>query len=191
MFDYLKCEYPLDTPEFLANDKDFSPENLEFQTYSFPPASMDEYEITDDGQLYKWDIERLMKKSDDGFFQIEENKKNLLKQDYTGELLFSALYLSEKFDYFLSYKALFWKGDLKEIDLEEASREDNSHRKEMQETLNCRISKMRDKKNKWWFPFANFFRKIIKFFTFSIRWVLGWKIKVTWKIDRWIDKWTS
>ena len=187
MFDYLKCEYPLETPELLAEDGDFSFENLEFQTYSFFPPSMNEYEITDDGQLYKWEIDMFMKKNSDGFFEMQEDKKNLTKEDYTGELLFSALYLSKKFDYFLSYKALFWKGDLKEVNLEESSKEDNSHRREMQEALSCKVSEAQNKKYKWWFPLSEFFRKTIRLITFSVRWFFGWVFKATWKIDRWIS----
>ena len=58
MFDYVKCEYPLPVPKELLDSKTFNPEKIEFQTFSMLPASLNEYEITDEGQIYLWDIEK-------------------------------------------------------------------------------------------------------------------------------------
>jgi len=188
MFDYLKCEYPLVIPEALKEDEGFDIEKLEFQTYSFPPSCMDEYEITEDGQLYKWEIERRVEKNGkDNQLELREIKKDLTKEDYTGEVTFSSLYLGEKIDYFMEYKAVFWKGDLKELNLENVEEEDSSVRKKAQKKLNNYVSNLEKKKNKWWFPLTNVLRKVVMFINFLIRWVLGKLVQLTWKVDRWIN----
>jgi hypothetical protein len=186
MFDFLKCEYPLPTPDVLKNDKDFHIKDLEFHTFSFPPFSMDEYEITDDGELYRWYIEKSLENID-GALEIKEGKRELSKQDHTGEVSFSAVYLAKEKDFFIEYKALFWKGELKEVDIGNLDEEDNSGRKEAQEKLSSYVCDVQNKKSKWWYPLYLGICYFVNLITFSIRWLLGWVFKLTWKIDRWFS----
>ena len=87
----------------------------------------------------------------------------------------------------MEYKALFWKGDLKELNLENVEEEDSSVRKKAQKKLNNYVSNLEKKKNKWWFPLTNVLRKVVMFINFLIRWVLGKLVQLTWKVDRWIN----
>ena len=184
MFDYLKCEYPLPVPKELENDSDFSIEETEFQTHSFEFPCMDEYEISDDGQLYRWSIDRRIE-NENGKLNFKEDRRELSKVDHTGEVFFRCLHIAENKDYLIEYKVLFWKGDLKEAYLEDVDVQDNKKRIQAQEQLFSYADKAKRKRKKWWFPFYRGLRYVVAFFTFGTRWLLGWVIKLTWKIDRW------
>ena len=186
MFDYLKCDYALPIPEALEDDEGFLLNKLDFQTHSFFPSSLDEYEITEDGQLYQWKIKRILK-NNSGALDIEEERGDLLKLDYTGEIFFHGVYLSNTKDYYMEYKTLFWKGDLKEAHLEDVKIEDSSARLEAQEKLSSYVCEVKERRGKWWFPIFNVIRKLMGLINFCIRWTLGWGVKLTWKIDRWFS----
>ena len=185
MLDYLKCEYPLPIPKELEKDKNFSISGQEFQTFSFDHPCMDEYEISDDGQVYRWSIERVVE-TENGRLEIKEKSRELLKLDHTGEVLFSTLYMTDNKDYYIDYKVLFWKGDLKEVSLEDVDVSSNKKRIQGQQQLKSYISKLNDRRSRWWFIFYEIIRSLVRSMNFCIRWVLGWIIKLTWKIDNWI-----
>ena len=116
---------------------------------------------------------------------VVENKPNgIERMDLTGELIFSALHLDKDEDFYLQFKALFWKGEMKELELEEWEKSDNKHRKKMQKQLQEQLKKQ-DKRDKS-------LAKKIKSFTLwlirpilgLIRYVLGFIVKITWGIER-------
>mgnify|MGYP001412970320 CR=1 FL=1 len=187
MFDYLKCDYPLPVPEVLRGDKKFSPNELEFQTFSFSPPSMDEYEITEDGLLYRWKVERYLDQKTEGL-KAREKKRELSRQDHTGEILFHSLYMTKAKDYFLEYKVLFWKGEVKEVELDNVEEEDSKVRKNAQKKLNSYVRKVQDRQKRWWFPFYKFVRNFVGFVTSCIRGITGWVFRLTWKIDEWLAR---
>ena len=187
MFDYLKCEYPLPIPDLLKDDGNFCAEEAEFQTYSFAPGCLDEYEITDVGELYRWQVERFLEKDNEGEgFKLKEGKREVSKVEHTGEVVFSMMHLAAERDFFIEYKALFWKGELKEINLGDCSEEDNKKRIDAQKELSSYVCKLNEQKTRWWFPLREGLAFLINLVTYSTRWLLGWIIKLTWKIDRWM-----
>ena len=48
----------------------------------------------------------------------DEIPAGIEKQDFTGEIYIGTSILGEEHDYEISFKVLFYKGDLKELDLE-------------------------------------------------------------------------
>ena len=139
--DYIICEHKLPIPEevsnLIVNPVDW--DEFEFHTYSFvassDPWSFDKYTISSDGQLYKEIIKKELAENDAGNLDIIESYDGIERQEYTGSLTFSALHLDKEYDFYLEFEGLFWKGDMKEIELLEWEKADNSQRKEIQK--NC------------------------------------------------------
>ena len=95
LIDIIRCEYELPLPEFDIEElKDFKGvvwDELDFQTYPVNPADgaigIDEYTISEDGQIYKKTFERELVNVD-GFVDLKEKETGIEKQDYTGEIVF-------------------------------------------------------------------------------------------------------
>ena len=196
MFDYLFCEYPLPLPEEAKNLKaDFAkgvkaPINwseFEFQTKDFG-GNLEKYTIEEDGQIYKEIINREVVEGTDGTIEMVEKSDGIEKISHTGEVIFYGLHLDDDNDYWVEFTALFWKGELKEISLNEWSVESNKERKEAQERLSQTIKKMTKTKSKWWFPFYKLYFMIVSFFLGLIKYFLGFFLKLVWKAEKWMLK---
>ena len=72
---------------------------------------------------------------DEIFLRLED--RTIEKQDYTGDIEFSTIIPIEKeeIDYELMFKALYFKGELKEIVFEELFEHSQAERKESQEKV--------------------------------------------------------
>jgi hypothetical protein len=185
--DCITCEHELPVPSEIT-DLIVVPvewDEMEFHTYSFPtsPAlSFDKYSISEDGQLYKEIVEtELVRK--DGVISVEERSDGIERLDYTGEILFSGLHLDEDYDFFLEFKALFWKGDMKELELEEWEKSDNKARKETQKELQKLVEKQNKKGHSMWKKILLPFYLVLSFIFGLLRWILGFIVKMTWKIE--------
>jgi hypothetical protein len=186
MFDGIICEYELPLPEKLGELSEIGWKELEFQTKSLN-NTLSKYTIEEDGQIYeektkqRWVDDEAHENG--GYIQITED--GIEKSYFTGELIFFSYLPCEKYDYFIEFMALFWKGELKEIKLEEWKQEENTQRIEEEkkfEEVRQRIEKQ--------FKEQSLFKKIIKTcvhtVTYCIRWILGFLVKLTWKLDRWL-----
>jgi hypothetical protein len=88
---------------------------------------------------------------------VEQVDLGIEKKEYTGELVFHGIHLEEKHDFLMSFKSLFWKGELKEIELIEWKKEDNSKRVESQAKAMKHIKEVSAERNRWWYkPFLIF-----------------------------------
>ena len=190
MFDTIFCEHELPLPKEageLKNPPDWK--KWEFQTKSV--VSQDEsmflggfgetYTIEEDGQLYKEVVERELKEDENGKPEIVERNEGIEKQFYTGEMLFYNAHMEEKYDYWIEFLALFWKGDLKEISLSKWEKNANSDRLRMQDELKEAVDKAFKKKK------PSVLRKPVRFFCFLFRWALGALVKLTWRLERWLS----
>ena len=63
---------------------------------------------------------------------------------------------------------------------------DNKKRIDAQKELSSYVCKLNEQKTRWWFPLREGLAFLINLVTYSTRWLLGWIIKLTWKIDRWM-----
>lgn len=200
LFSSLICEYPLPVPfeKFTEEEKkDF--ENIKwdevvFQTYSF----LDEdaffrnilitYTITDDGFLYKGEAEWVPYEDKTGEIKYKEKDNGIEKQDLTGELYFVTQVFGEKNDYVLTFKVIFYKGELKELTFEDKTRESNEKRKEflrkMQESV---IKNLEDKKSPW-YNFIYFIKSIFIFLLQVIKKPLLTLYNALTRIQDWIDR---
>jgi hypothetical protein len=186
--DCIICEHKLPIPPEIT-DLMIVPvewDETEFHTYSFlasPALSFDKYTISEDGQLYKDMIETEFVRKD-GVISVEEKSGGIERQDYTGEILFSGLHLDEELDFFLEFKALFWKGELKELELEEWEKSDNKARKEAQKNLMKLVDKQQKKEHSIGRKIALPFYAALSLIFGLLRWILGFIVGITWKIER-------
>ena len=169
--DYIICEHKLPIPEevsnLMVNPVDW--DEFEFHTYSFAassdPWSFDKYTISSDGQLYKEIIKKELAENDAGKLDVIESYDGIERQEYTGSLTFSALHLDKEYDFYLEFEGLFWKGDMKEIELLDAIKESKAENNSI----------LRKIKNWIYAP--------LSFILGLIRYVLGFIVKITWKIQ--------
>ena len=151
--------------EHLSKLSDVSWEDVHFTTFSICSSAMLEYEITSDGDLY-----------------IRED--NLLeKSEYTGEIQFFTLLTLEDYDVELTFNCLFFKGELKEFELESCKELDQTPRKEAQEKIIDAVEKDTKRKATMWYKAFSVYRNIVSFIFTAVRWVLSGLIKVCWKIE--------
>ena len=108
------------------------------------------------------------------------------KLSYTGEFLFYGLIMGEKNDFWLEFKVLFWKGDLKEINLESWNEEDNTERVALKKVFTKALEKHKRRSKKYWFKINTVYTRFMRSIFDCTRWLLGGLIKVTWKLEKWI-----
>jgi hypothetical protein len=191
MFDTIKCEYELPLPDLNEEEqqdfKDVVWDEIDFQSTSFN-SGMDVYEITSDGQIYMRKLSREILEDESSPMGVVFNtvEEGIEKVDYSGEIEFYHLHTGDKKDYWLEFKVLFWKGELKEIELLEFKGESNKERKKTQEHFEKEIKKAELKRKRWWFPFYKIYRAILSFVLGSMKRILEWFIILLIKIERWL-----
>jgi hypothetical protein len=186
MFDGIVCEYKLPLPEELGELSEINWSEFEFQTKSLS-NTLDRYTIEDDGQIYsEKTVEEVVEDEehpDGAYLKISED--GIEKSFFTGELVFYTFVTEDEYDYEIEFKALFWKGDLKEVERTSWDKKDNSKRKEEEEKYKALQEKF-SKKLKEQTVFKKFKKTCLFSMTFFIRWVLGLLVKFTWKLERWL-----
>ncbi len=173
----LICEHrlPIPSEKFDEEEKEFFGEikwdELEFFTSSFMYGSefleVHTYTISEDGQFYK-----------------ESQEDGVERQDFTGEIYFGTQILGENNDYEVSFIVLFYKGELKELELDVWAKADNKERKERQEQLRAALHEQLNKKRG-----AIYFAKwtFVKIIDFCGR-ALVWKLNILSKIKGWLER---
>ncbi len=182
MFDYIKCEYPLPLTEEIKAalpDQDWS--EINFQTKSLD-CVLENHTIEDDGQIY---VERMDRYIDEKG-QLQEKEIGIEKLEWTGQLLFYFDFFQEEHDLWIEFKALVWKGDIKEIELYAFRRVDNTHRLETQQKFAESAEKRDEKQKKWWWKPFKAWCFIVRLPLSVIRWMFGLFVRFTWKIERWL-----
>ena len=187
MFNYIKCDYPLPlSEEALKLEPQPDWKEIEFQTKSLSDSALDVYTIEEDGQMYKELVDREVISNEAGALVLNENPQGVEKVNYTGEIDFYTVHEDEGYDYWVEFRALFWKGDLKELDLKEFKKEDNAARLEVLAEVEIKLKEF-DKKIK---RNEGFFRrnliKLVRVLMFLIRWPIGKIGQITWKIEKWL-----
>ena len=193
LLDTVTCEYPLplgDKPKELESPPDWA--KIEFQTSSFstmedmwgPPNA---YTIEDNGDVYKSCTERKLVEDEEGILDIKERDDGIERVEHTGEVIFQTVHLEEKHDHIISFKALFWKGDLKEIDLEEWKTTDNAARLEAQEKFKSKMQTLIAAENKWHKKFFEPFKICVRVILGLTKFFFGLFAKVLMKIESWVD----
>jgi len=192
-FSYIVCEKELPLPSDLGEDfNDVEWDTILFQSKSLDPHEMfNKYCISEDGQFYKEEVDfELELKLEDGApvgAEVNETNVNgIEKQDITAEIVFSYLHLATRYDYWMEFKALFFKGELKELTLLTWEKEDAKERVELQAKITKLAKKQVDKQKTLYWKMAQIYKGIITKIFYVIRWVFGACVKLCWKIERWI-----
>jgi hypothetical protein len=148
LFDTVICDYPLPLPEFTEEDlEDINAGeegNIDWNEVEWQTKDMgnmlDVYSIEDDGQIYLRPTDWLQ---NEGSVSAEEGE--LEKFEKTAEIIFYNIILGKEYDHWIEFKALVWKGELKELDLVEHKKDDNSDRIEMQNAIKEQVNKVKSK----------------------------------------------
>ena len=186
MIDFVQCESPLPLPEEAKKLK--SPpiwSKFEFQTYSLE-GNTEKYTIEEDGQVYKEAIKRELLETDDGNVEMIEKNDGIEKVLHTGELVFCGMHMEEDEDYFFEFIALFWKGELKEMNLKKWESESNESRKRVHKEFSHSVKRMSERRDKWWFSAYNIYRVVISFVFGLTRYFLNLFFRFSLKLERWI-----
>jgi hypothetical protein len=188
MYDIIRCEHKLPFPEAPPeglSSVDWS--EVEFQTKSFSPSSLDHFEISEDGQLYhntyEYKISDENRKLGDWPERVDTG---IERMDFTGEVLFYTDHQGKEKDYWIEFCALYYKGDLREISLKELKSEDPAERIKLQKQLQQFVDDAVNKQKKWWFPLYSVYSTAVCLVLGLIRGTLGLFADLCWKIQRWI-----
>jgi hypothetical protein len=153
--------------DFKSKFKNINWSDQLFTTFSICETSMSEYEISED----------------EIFLRFED--RTIEKQDITGKIEFSTVipHEEDEIDYELVFKALYFKGELKELNFSEAFEHSQTERKANQEKIMKVIEEQEARKSQLFYKFIKFYRNCVEFtFTF-FRYILGSIIKFLWFIQ--------
>mgnify|MGYP003676809671 CR=1 FL=1 len=126
----------------------------------------------------------LLRSREDGFLDVKEVNKGIERVEYTGEMHLSGLHTSGKYDYFMEFEALFWKGDLKEIKLANWEKNDNEERLKKQKELEHRFKQAYDKKSSGFRTICN---KAVKLPFSIIKYLFALGYRIAHKVESWIS----
>ncbi len=184
LYDTVICDYPLPLPhldkedlEDIKTDKDWKGwQSVEWQTKDMG-SMLDVYTIEDDGQIYLRGTQWVQ--DEDGGVEAEEG--DLEKYERTAEINFYQLFMGKEYDHWVEFKAIVWKGELKELELVEYKKEDNSERVEMQKKVMEQI-----KKGESHGKLYKAYKYLVSTPLHMIRVIMGHIISATIKAERWL-----
>ena len=188
MFDYITCDYPLPLPkeaEELKSSPNWS--EMQFQTKSIGDGDlfdvdsfMESYSIEEDGQIYKSITKREWLEPEGPWVEKDDG---IEKIEHTGEIVFNNFHPEEKYDYWIEFSALFWKGNLKEIKLNEWKKEDNSRRLKASEELTTEMKRQREVRDSTPHKIKNFIKKPIQLLFDIVKLLLGLIVRLIWWME--------
>jgi len=146
--------------------RDVKWDEVSFMTEGINETNLMEYEITDDEKVY-------LRGEDGG---IEE-------KELTADLTLIGGLVLEKYDYAVFVKALFCKGEMRELSLDKIEKVDYKERVETQEKFAVMLERAEKMQTKWWYKLFALWRGVVGFMFSVIRVILGFLIKMCWKIQ--------
>jgi len=196
MINSLICEYPLPLPPSVVDGhedfKDVVWDEHTFYTSSFFDMEgimgSSTYTITSDGQFYKESIETEVAVDENGKLYSKEKNKGIEKQDFTGLIFFGSEILGEDKDHSIDFKALFYKGELKELDLEEYKEHSNEKRKAAMAEISEHFKKETDRQSSLGYMILLPFKRVAFFVIAMIKWVMFRLFNLLIKMESWITK---
>jgi hypothetical protein len=195
----LICEYPLPIPfeKFTKEEekrfKKVKWDELDFFTSSFFYHEdglnvVSTYTISEDGQFYKSNTTLEVIHDEKGGVELKEIDDGIERQDFTGEIHFGTEFLEDEYDYVITFKALLYKGDVKELELYEWEKVSNKGRKEASKKFSDALAKIAAKKKSLWHSIISPFKRLISFVVYLIRWALSKVFHALGALERWIVK---
>lgn len=197
MINSLICEHDLPLPSLVTEEHEdfkgivwdeyvfYTSSFFNIQDMDFPSI----YTISEDGQFYKETIETEVKTDKNGKLYTDEKSKGIEKQDFTGLIYFGSEVLGKDNDYSIDFKALFYKGDLKELDLEECKAHSNKRRKDAMAEISKHFKKEADRQSSLGYIILLPFRKISFFVISMVKWFMFKFFNLLIKIEAWVARW--
>jgi len=197
LFDYIVCEYKLPMTESLL---ELSKDKLQNETYQTKDliCCMSTYKIKEDGYLWivknEYEYKKGNPNSDSIFGQM--GQMNVVKSweektEHTGEVNFYSSFIENEYenDYFVEYKALFFKGKLVELNLIKFEVKSNKERIERWNKIQKDWKAAEDFINKWyiklWYaPWRFFVKKSFSFYRGCLK-----KLPSNYKLERLLTPW--
>lgn len=200
LFSDLICERLLPIPfdKFTEEEKkDF--ENIKWDEVVFQtPSFINEdvlfrdilitYTITEDCSFYKSEIEWVPYEDKNGEIKVKEKNNGIERLDLTGEVYFVTQFFGEKNDYALTFKALYYKGELKELTFEDKTKRSNEKRKEILNKMRESVVKNLKEKQSLRYNFVYFVKTILIFLLQVIKKPLLVLLNLLTRTQAWIDK---
>jgi hypothetical protein len=188
MFDFIQCEYPLPLGDHVKELKCVPDwEEFEFQTKDLE-SILNNYVISEDGQLYMEEVEFELSIETHKWHPFSKKEvKGIERLDFTGEINIYGIHLDEEYDFWIELKALFWKGDLKELELERWTKEDNTERIAFKKELDKQIEEFKTNSKKRWPKLKYVYTSVVRSIFHFVRGLFGIAVKITWKIEKWIS----
>ena len=146
------------------------------------------FTVTEDGQLYKNKTEVKLKQSPNGEIVRDEIDAGIERMDFTGEIYFGTEFFGKDYDYAITFMVLFYKGDLKELELEKWDKKSNEKRKEAQENLRREFEKINNNKKKYWYQTAFVIKLIISRILDLVGWVFLSIVRILSSLRGWVNK---
>tara|TARA_Y100000356_G_C11175738_1_gene243940 strand:- start:13 stop:579 length:567 start_codon:yes stop_codon:yes gene_type:complete len=156
MFDriYFEADLPLDKlPEEIRN-QDIS--ELEFQTSDLGNCT-DTWSVSSAGELFFHEVDQEIVEDCEEGYVVKSSHKGIRKTEETTAIHFYRIFECEEKDYWVSFDALFHKGQLVLVDLNELNEVDKEERQKAkshaQQFMNDMKAKMEKKTNIFLYPF--------------------------------------
>jgi len=187
------CEYPLPFEKFIdqEQDEDFSGiewDELAFDTFSFfndNEFQKSSYLISEDGLFYEhvFNVELCRNENDELF--PKEIDAGLTRQEFTGEITFGTEIFGKDYDYEIIFQALFFKGELKELNLDSFEKKDNLKRKEIAKKLHDELRKENKKKRSPFYLFISAAKFTVGCLIEIPKWILYKVFSIIIKLELW------
>ena len=198
MIDRLICEHKLPVPDSILTDDsdDFKGVNWnehEFYTASFArnlafhddPFSRGVYTISEDGQIYKDIFEIEIEVDEKGETLAKEEHKGLERLSHTGEIQFGTEIYGKEIDHEIIFKCLFFKGELKELDLESYVKHNNEARKESAKRMSCNFQKEIKRKMSPTYALLSPFKTVALQIVKVVKWLMFKFFVLVVKLETW------
>ena len=137
MFDRLYFEADLPREELPEEIKSQDMSELEFQTHDLN-KEMDTWSVSTAGELFLHEVEQNITKNDSSAqgFIVEETPLGIKKVEETKSVHFYRIFEGEEKDYWVSFDALFHKGKLLLVEVNEVNTVDKQERAEAKARAN-------------------------------------------------------
>ena len=193
------CEKKLPIPfeSFSEEDKEIFDnlnwDNQEFFTSSFVECvessdTISSYTITEDDQLYRSLTKIEFERNEENEAIPTEKDEGIERQDFTGELLFGTAVLGERYDYEMSFIALYFKGELKELERLDWKKTNNEERKKRFKIAENKIKEYARKRSEKQNVFISAFKWVVNKITYFIKWILFAIFRTVTKVETWTSK---
>tara|TARA_B100001939_G_scaffold319489_1_gene307686 strand:- start:382 stop:981 length:600 start_codon:yes stop_codon:yes gene_type:complete len=187
------CEHPLPLDKVLSEQEDEDFEGIEWDEFAFDTFSFfnenefqtSSYLISEDGLFYEHVFNIELDRSENDELVPKEVDAGLTRQDFTGEIIFGTEIFGKDYDYEIIFKTLFFKGDLKELELDHFSKRENSKRREAAKKIQREVQLYQRKKRNPIYLFVSAFKFTVGSLIEIPKWILFKTFAVVLKLELW------